>query len=116
MSERASRRRAEREASKNRLPADARVGACEGCGKRKPCDVTYRICGRCQVRFLEMVSNLGLLRRNLQRLEDQYFFEGGLLPFSAEEIEALSRFDDTVPVLTDKEHASLLGESPEVAS
>jgi hypothetical protein len=69
MSERAARRRAEREATKNRLPADARYGACEGCGKYKACDVTYRICGRCQFRFLEMAANLVVLRQELAAAE-----------------------------------------------
>lgn len=101
MSERALRRRAEREARKSRPEAEAEFRGCEHCGKYRPVDKTYRICGRCQVRVLNLFVNLELMRDELARrsgLEDE------------------SRFAEEEIVLTDEEHASLNGQGPEVVS
>jgi hypothetical protein len=65
MSERAARRRAEREARKNRLPATAVWGACSGCGKCKTLDLEFRLCLRCQHRYVESVMALSKANADL---------------------------------------------------
>jgi ribosomal protein L32 len=47
MSARAERRRAERAARKNPLPATAVLSNCAICGKRKVLDLEHRCCKRC---------------------------------------------------------------------